>query len=833
MALPSFQYSGVSYAGQPAGTTTFALTTSGGKSIGYLLSSHVHVYSSINNGDTLVELTRPAQWDFNPAGTAVVLKTGIASGVAIVLQRITPQDSPYTEFGQGTLLTADQLNDATTFLLYVTQESDDQVEAGVADATLALGQSATALSQSTVALAQSTDAKAASGTALSEASQAVSTANDAKATAEGAATVSGVAIQRADSSLAQSSTAATVSADADAKATAALAAVVDASIYVTVANVAALPPAPTDGYRAQVADSTGIEGNAGIVGLPVGFVGDAGAFVRLNYNAATSKWQYASYGANDPDNRYAKSPLPAASTSAAGIVQLSSAVDSTSQAVAATASAVKTVSDAAAAASSTAVSATSAAAAAQATASAALPKSGGTMTGDIVFSPNQAKATISGTFGITTLSDSTSNSSSTTAATSKAVKDAFDLGVAAMPKTGGTFSGGVTFGTTTAATLPVGTSVQRPTGATGMVRFNTTISQYEGYNGTTWSPIGGGAKVSATAPSPATDGMQWYDLNDGRTYVYVNDGDSSQWVDGNPPGSSVVASTGFKNAIINGNFDIWQRGTSFPAWTGYAVDRFRSLNIGTTGNVTRQSFAPGQTDVPGEPSYFIRTVVSSVTGANNYALLDQLIEDVRTFAGQQVTFSFWAKADTTKNIGICLQQYFGTGTNSPSGLVIIAPTKVSIGTGWQKVTLTATTPSLSGKTIGNGNNGAIVAQIWFDAGSNYNANTDTLGHQSGTFDIAQVQVESGPVATPFERRPIGTELALCQRYYEQAESAWTFLTVYKIPFKVIKRGIPTVGVLTLGGSAVSVNGGAYSGVDSCRVESGGGSDFSWTADAEL
>ena len=87
----------------------------------------MHVYSSINNGDTLVELTRPAQWDFNPARTSVVLKTGIASGVAIVLQRITPKDTLYTLFGQGTLLTADQINDAELFDLYLIQELEDEL----------------------------------------------------------------------------------------------------------------------------------------------------------------------------------------------------------------------------------------------------------------------------------------------------------------------------------------------------------------------------------------------------------------------------------------------------------------------------------------------------------------------------------------------------------------------------------------------------------------------------------------------------------------------------------------------------------------------------------
>ena len=220
---------------------------------------------------------------------------------------------------------------------------------------------------------------------------------------------------------------------------------------------------------------------------------------------------------------------------------------------------------------------------------------------------------------------------------------------------------------------------------------------------------------------------------------------------------------GLRNRIINGNFDIWQRGTSFTA-SEYGADRWFHGRVGTTHTATRQAFTLGQTAVPGEPTYFCRTVVSSVAGAGNYAVLLQPIEDVRTFAGQQVTLSFWAKADATKNIAINMVQIFGTG-GSPSADVGISGTKVSIGTTFQKVTVTATLPSISGKTLGTDNNNRLVVYIWFDAGSTWNGNTDSLGQQSGTFDIAQVQIEPGPVATPFEQRSIGTELALCQRYY--------------------------------------------------------------------
>ena len=222
---------------------------------------------------------------------------------------------------------------------------------------------------------------------------------------------------------------------------------------------------------------------------------------------------------------------------------------------------------------------------------------------------------------------------------------------------------------------------------------------------------------------------------------------------------------GTRNRIINGNFDFWQRGTSFTS-DEYGADRWVHGRGGTTHTATRQAFALGQTAVPGEPAYFCRTVVSSVAGAGNLALLQQRIEDVRTFAGQQVTVSFWAKVDATKNIAVEFEQNFGTGGSPSATIEAISVTKESIGTSWQKITVTATVPSISGKTLGTDGNSLLSFNIWFDAGSDFNSRTDSLGQQSGTFEIAQVQIEPGTVATPFERRSYGQELALCQRYFQ-------------------------------------------------------------------
>ena len=124
----------------------------------------------------------------------------------------------------------------------------------------------------------------------------------------------------------------------------------------------------------------------------------------------------------------------------------------------------------------------------------------------------------------------------------------------------------------------------------------------------------------------------------------------------------------FRNKIINGNFDIWQRGTSQTS-SGYgSADRWPCTNVGTTKIASQQIFTVGQTEVPGNPKYFIRHNVTSVPGASNYAIMLQRIESVLTLSGKKATLSFWAKADSIKNIAIELYQHFGTG-GSPSSLI--------------------------------------------------------------------------------------------------------------------------------------------------------------------
>ena len=259
---------------------------------------------------------------------------------------------------------------------------------------------------------------------------------------------------------------------------------------------------------------------------------------------------------------------------------------------------------------------------------------------------------------------------------------------------------------------------------------------------------------------------------------------------------------GRRNAIINGNFDVWQRGTSQTA-AGYgSADRWNYVLGGsTTQSITQGVFAVGQTDVPNNPKYYSRNVVTTGGTADSLSVQIYRLEGVETFAGETVTLSFYAKADASKNIAVEFSQRFGTG-GSPSGNVDgIGVTTVPLTASWQKHIVTVTIPSITGKTLGTDGNDYLGVYIWLDAGSDSNARTNSLGNQSGTFEFAQVQLEAGSVATPFERRSYGEELALCQRYYEtngstQNEEASlsvsSSVTNVKPNFQVTKRTIPTI-----------------------------------------
>ena len=121
----SYTYSGNIYDAAAAGTTTFALTSTAGNSIGYLQRAHIHVYLSDDDGIAWVEQSRPGAWDFNAEGTSVVLVSGITADQWVKILRITPLDNRFVDFANGSLLTADQLDVAEDYSRYCDQEIAD------------------------------------------------------------------------------------------------------------------------------------------------------------------------------------------------------------------------------------------------------------------------------------------------------------------------------------------------------------------------------------------------------------------------------------------------------------------------------------------------------------------------------------------------------------------------------------------------------------------------------------------------------------------------------------------------------------------------------------
>lgn len=218
---------------------------------------------------------------------------------------------------------------------------------------------------------------------------------------------------------------------------------------------------------------------------------------------------------------------------------------------------------------------------------------------------------------------------------------------------------------------------------------------------------------------------------------------------------------GFKNKIINGDMSIAQRGTSFShngATGRYPVDRFYSIMYdagyasptgGTVSQVTNSVDAVSDGGVQFNEALRITPHTSS-----KLCYLYQKIEDVRQFSNTTVTFSFYARVNSgtfTPSNGLRFEQSFGSGGSTEVNTFANYPKAIT--TSWQRFEVTVNLPSISGKTIGAGNHLNVMFY--------QNENISSVGW----LEITGVQLEIGSVATTFERRPVGIELGLCQRYY--------------------------------------------------------------------
>ncbi len=279
---------------------------------------------------------------------------------------------------------------------------------------------------------------------------------------------------------------------------------------------------------------------------------------------------------------------------------------------------------------------------------------------------------------------------------------------------------------------------------------------------------------------------------------------STAWTSlGYVPSSDYAAG---KNKLINGDFGINQRAfTSTTTTTAYGFDRWQLQAGDGTVTYTPQTFTPGTAPVAGyEGKNFAQLAVTGQTLSTAFAALTQRIESVRTFAGQTITVSFWAKANSgTPNVSIQGRQDFGTG-GSPSTFTATNSANAVITTSWARYSVTIDVPSIAGKTIGtNATTDHFQIRIWVSGGST--ASNPNPGIQNNTFQIWGVQAEAGSVATAFQTATgtIQGELAACQRYYfrqtagaagqhfSNGNNETTTKAVFVMPFPSIMRIAPT------------------------------------------
>jgi hypothetical protein len=267
---------------------------------------------------------------------------------------------------------------------------------------------------------------------------------------------------------------------------------------------------------------------------------------------------------------------------------------------------------------------------------------------------------------------------------------------------------------------------------------------------------------------------------------------------------------GFKNRIINGAFGIWQRGTSSSTSGAYLADRFF---ISGSSSIT----ASQSTDTPSGFKYSI-----SLSGTG-YPQAVQRIESLNCsdLVGQSVTVSFWAKQTSGAGAGsLAVILYYPTAQDNYASQTAVASAVTFTGTGsWAQYTATFTSlPS----GVANGISCTLYA--------------NTAG--AATWLLTGVQLEKSSTATSFDYRPYGTELALCQRYYQKWVStngsylsigsgvvvnSSTTINRWGFPLGVVMRASPNINLVncvgwdgTVGGAAsVAVN---YSSTNNIDVD---------------
>jgi hypothetical protein len=316
---------------------------------------------------------------------------------------------------------------------------------------------------------------------------------------------------------------------------------------------------------------------------------------------------------------------------------------------------------------------------------------------------------------------------------------------------------------------------------------------------------------------------------------------------------NTAAKTGMVNRIINGAMMIDQRnaGASVTITTTaanqFTLDRWAGF-ASVSSKFSIQRNAGSVTPPTGFTNYLgVTSLAATSVSASDYYFLRHQIEGFNiadfgwgTANATTVTLSFWVRSSLTGTFGGAIRNSANNYSYPFSYTILSANT-------WERKSITIVGPTTStwettnGQgleidiSLGMGSTFSGTAGAW--AAGNFASTTgatSVVSTNGATFYITGVQLEKGSTATSFDYRPYGTELALCQRYYEVGNGSFGGRTgddLYygSINYKVTKRATPTWS-----GTSQTIN---FNTVEyfAC-YQSGaafGNSNFSWTSSAEL
>lgn len=332
--------------------------------------------------------------------------------------------------------------------------------------------------------------------------------------------------------------------------------------------------------------------------------------------------------------------------------------------------------------------------------------------------------------------------------------------------------------------------------------------------------------------------------------------------------SAFYGGLAMRNRIINGAMVIDQRnaGAAVTLTSGgvYTVDRWQGFED-TDGTITAQQSTTAPTGFTNS-LVCTTTVADASLAAAQFALIQQKVEGFNfsdfgwgTANAQPVAISFWVRSSLTGTFG-------GALADTAAAYSYPFTFTISAANTWEQKTVIVTGPT-SG-TFNTNNGIGLVIRFGLGVGSSFNGTAgawavgtyfsatgavSVVGTSGATFYITGVQLEKGSTATAFDYRPYGTELAMCQRYYEvgldRNALVWSGITLAVAGtyytnkgFCVTKRAAPNVtfsGEVLSGfasgspGATIDTTGIQISRTSNGTASTNGYYFYNWQASAEL